>query len=141
MFIKSYFLGELICVLRCRNTTIVERMVGVYGEGVFLKCNKLSSLFPWKRITKLVIGCRLTLFRQLSTQSLFLLSPLSFSMSLSKRPSLLHFQQFCSYTVEVSYILGEEAGTPGSALIPDTLLLSQGIQVHLATGTNRTQES
>jgi hypothetical protein len=37
--------------------------------------------------------------------------------------------------------LAEEAGTPGSALIPDTLLLSQAIQVHLATGTNRTHQS
>jgi hypothetical protein len=41
--------------------------------------------------------------------------------------------QLYSYTMEVSYLLAEEAGTPGSALIPDTLLLSQAIQVHLAT--------
>jgi hypothetical protein len=49
--------------------------------------------------------------------------------------------QLYSYTMEISYLLAEEAGTPGSALIPDTLLLSQALQVHLATGTNRTHLS
>ena len=51
---------------------------------------------------KLVIGYRLTIFRPLSAQSLFLLSPLSLKMSLSKCPPLLHFQQYFSYTMEVS---------------------------------------
>ena len=49
--------------------------------------------------------------------------------------------QLYSYTMEFSYLLAEEAGTPGSALIPDTLLLSQANQVHLAMGTNRTHQS
>ena len=49
--------------------------------------------------------------------------------------------QLYSYTMEVSCLLAEEAGTPGSALIPDTLLQSQAIQVHLATGTNLTHQS
>ena len=80
--------------------TIVERMVGEGGGVVFIRYNKQWSEFPLKRIMKLVFGYRLTIFRPLSTQSLcFITPPPSFSMSLYKYPPLLHFQQYCSYTV------------------------------------------
>jgi len=34
MFFKSFFLGELTCILRGREETIVERMVSWGGGGI-----------------------------------------------------------------------------------------------------------
>jgi hypothetical protein len=70
---------------------------------------------------KLVIGYRLTIFRPLLAQSLLLLSPLSFKMSLSKCPPLLPFQQYFSYTMEVSIYRQRKPEYPDA---PDTLTKS-----------------
>ena len=122
--------------------TIVERMVGE-GGGRFIRCNKQQSQFPLKRIMKLVIGYRLTIFRPLSTQSLFY---------------YLHLDLTCHYTNVHPYytfnniaviqlyngcqlLIGRGSRDTRSALIPDTLLLSQALQVHLAMGTNRMHQS
>jgi hypothetical protein len=39
--------------------------------------------------------------------------------------------------MEVSYLLAEEAGVPGSAVNARYTLLYQAMQAHLATSTNR----
>ena len=49
---------------------------GWLKKGGFVRCNKQSSYFRLKRITKLVIGYHLNVFHPLSTPSLFILSPL-----------------------------------------------------------------
>jgi hypothetical protein len=70
-----------------------------------------------------------------------LLFPLCFSMSLSKCPPVLHFQQYCSYTLEVSYWLAEETGVTGSDVNTLYNLLYHDIKVPLAMCTNRMHKS
>ena len=47
-----------------------------------------------------------------------------------------YIQQYCSYTVEVSSLLAEEARVPGSAVYIRYSLLCQDIHVHRATSRN-----
>ena len=74
------------------------------GGGGFIRYNKQFSYFRLKKITKLVIGYCLNIFAPLSTPSLFLLSPLSLSMSLFTCPpvhlTILLLYSWCQFFID-----------------------------------------
>jgi hypothetical protein len=101
-------------------------------EGLFLKCNKQAAYFRGlKRITKL----SLVSFARCQHYHCFYYLPLVLACHYPHVHP--YIQQYCSYTVEVSSLLAEEARISGSAVNIRYSSLCQDIHVHRATGRNR----